>query len=137
MIDRFLGDAFWVLSCANLKLLDCAVSGDRFLTWVCLSVTLLIVDPWQYCIRSGATRGTLLTVLYLDRMCQCGFHAMLWSHIGTQISFIGVLPCCRTSQYRMTFIPHSVSFWSNLANPVFDCVGLTGFKSRANAFLLA
>ena len=22
-------------------------------------------------------------VLYLDRMCQCGLHAVLWSHIGT------------------------------------------------------
>ena len=32
----------------HLKLLDRAVSGARFLTGVCLSVTLLIVDPWQY-----------------------------------------------------------------------------------------
>ena len=26
--------------------------------------------------------------------------------------------------------------WNNLANPVFDGVGLAGFKSRANAFSL-
>ena len=41
----------------------------------------LIVDPWQYClcfIRSGVTRCALLMVLYLDRMCQCGLHAVLW-----------------------------------------------------------
>ena len=36
-----------------------------------------------------------------------------------------------------TFIPFSVSLWNDLANPVFDGVGLAGFKSRANASLLA
>ena len=44
-------------------------------------------------------------------------------------------PRCRTLQYSRTFIPLSVSFWNDLANPVFDGVGLAGFKSRANAFL--
>ena len=69
----------------HLILLDRAVSVARFLTGVCLSVTLLIVDPWQSCvffIRSGATRCTILMVLYLDHMCQCVLHAVLWSHIG-------------------------------------------------------
>ena len=37
-------------------------------------------------------------------------------------------------QYSRTFILHSVSLWNDLANPVFDGVGLSGFKSRANAF---
>ena len=46
-------------------------------------------------------------------------------------------PRCRTSQYSRTFIPFSVSRWNDLANPVFDGVGLAGFKSRANASLLA
>ena len=46
-------------------------------------------------------------------------------------------PRCRTSQYRRTFVPLSVSLWNNLSDPVFDGVGLAGFKSRANAFLLA
>ena len=44
---------------------------------------------------------------------------------------------CRTSRYRRTFIPVSVSLWNDLADPVIDYVGLTGCKSRANAFLLA
>ena len=44
---------------------------------------------------------------------------------------------CRTLQYSRTFIPFSVSLWNDLANPVFDDVGLAGFKSRANASLLA
>ena len=69
----------------HLTLLDHAVSGARFLTRVCLSVTLFIVDLWQYCVccrRSFVTRCTLLMVLYLFRMCQCGLHAVLWSRIG-------------------------------------------------------
>ena len=47
------------------------------------------------------------------------------------------LPCCRTLQHSRTFIPFLVSLWNYLANPVFDGVGLSGFKSRANASLLA
>ena len=46
-------------------------------------------------------------------------------------------PRCRTLQYSRTFIPFSVSLWNDLANPVFDGVGLAGFKSRANDSLLA
>ena len=46
-------------------------------------------------------------------------------------------PRCRTSQYSRPFIPFSVSLWNDLSEPVFDGVGLAGFKSRANAFLLA
>ena len=64
----------------HLKLLDRSVSGARFLTGMCLSVTFLIVDPRQSCvcfIRLGVTRCTFLMVLNLDRMCQCGLHAVL------------------------------------------------------------
>ena len=44
---------------------------------------------------------------------------------------------CRTSQYRRTFVPLSVSLWNDLSDPVLDGVGLVGFKSRANTFQLA
>ena len=45
---------------------------------------------------------------------------------------------CRTSQYHRTFIlPLSSSLWNDLADPVFDGVGLAGFKRIANSFLLA
>ena len=44
-------------------------------------------------------------------------------------------PHCRTSQYRRTFVPLSASLWNDLSDPVFDGVGLVGFKSRANDFL--
>ena len=43
----------------------------------------------------------------------------------------------QTSQYRRTFIPLSVSLWNALVDPVYDDVGLAGFKSRSNAFFLA
>ena len=46
-------------------------------------------------------------------------------------------PRCRTLQYSMSFITFSLSLWNDLSNPVFDGVGLEGFKSRANASLLA
>ena len=43
-------------------------------------------------------------------------------------------PCCKTSQYHMTFIPLAVSLWKGHGGHVFDGVGLAGFKSRAEAF---
>ena len=46
-------------------------------------------------------------------------------------------PRCRTSQYSRTFLPLSVFLWNDLADPMFDGVGLAGFKSKAHAFLLA
>ena len=44
---------------------------------------------------------------------------------------------CITSQYRRSFVPLWVSLWNDLSDPVFDGVGLEGFKSGANTFLLA
>ena len=51
--------------------------------------------------------------------------------------YIYAPPSVHLSQYSMTFIPLSVSLWNDLANPIFDGVGLAGFKSRTNVFLLA
>ena len=62
-----------------------------------MSETLLIVNLWQSCvcfIRSGIIRCTLLMVLYLDHMYQCGLHAVLWSHIGTLMHRLAVEPRC-------------------------------------------
>ena len=55
--------------------------------------------------------------------------------LGAVIShrFTYAPPRYRTSQYRRTFILLSVSLWNDLSDPVFDGVGLAGFKSRANA----
>ena len=46
-------------------------------------------------------------------------------------------PRCKTSQYRRSFVPLTVSLWNDLSDPVFEGVGLADFKSRANAFLFA
>ena len=46
-------------------------------------------------------------------------------------------PRCRTSQYSRIFVLLSVSLSNDLCDLLFDNVGLAGFKSRANAFLLA
>ena len=48
-------------------------------------------------------------------------------------------PRCRTLQTVLQdfCIPLAVSLWNDLDDRVFDGVGLAGFKSRANAFLLA
>ena len=56
-------------------------------------------------------------VLYLDRMCQCGLHAV-------------DLP-------NPDLANPVLDGANDLANPVLDGVGLAGFKSTANDFLLA
>ena len=74
---------------------------------MCLSVTLHIVDLWQYyicCTRSGITRCTLFMVLFLCRMCRFGLHEVLIAHRYTYAPLR-----CRISQYSRTFIPLSVS----------------------------
>ena len=145
MIDHFLRDAsgilccqFWsiILQCGvrlpmhtlNNRTVQSVVPGSELR--VCLSVTLLIVDLWQSCvccIRSGVTKCTRLMVLYLDRVCQCGLHAVPWSHIG-------ILMLHLTAEPGSTAVP--LFFWNDLADPVFDGVGLVGFNSRANDFFI-
>ena len=44
-------------------------------------------------------------------------------------------PRCRISQHSRTIINLSVSLWNHLTDPVFNSVGLAGFKSRATAYL--
>ena len=113
----------------HLKLLDRVVTGASFLT----EGVLHIVDLWQYYVcstRSGVTRCTLSMVIFLCRMCGCGVaRDAVIAHRYTYVP-----SRCRTSQYRRTFIPMSVSPWNDLGGSVFDGVGLAVFKSRANVF---
>ena len=62
-------------------------------------------------------------------MCQCGLHAVLWSHIGMLMRFLA-------AESRRTFIPVQCTCGTMFLT-VFDGAGLSGFKSRPNAFLLA
>ena len=120
---------------AHLRLLDRVVSGANFLTRVCLTVTLHIVALWQYyvcCTRSGVTRCTLFVVLFLCHVPVRVTHGAVIAH-----RFTCAPPRCRTSQYRRTFIPLPVSLWNDFSDPVFDGLGLAGFKGSANVFLLA
>ena len=149
MIDHFLRDASGVLFCQfcstvlqcfarlpihtlNYWIVQSVVPGSQL--GVCLSLTLLIVvavlcmlykfrcNPMQplndalpgQCEPERVTRGAVVAHRYTYAP-----------------------PRCRTSRHRRTFVPLSVSLWYDLADPVFDGVGLAGFKSGANAYLLA
>ena len=108
----------------QLKLLDRAVSGARFLTGGVFKCDMVSVLCMLYKIRSnpvhplnGAPPGPFVRV-WVAR-------GALVAHLYTYAP-----PRCRTSQYHRTFSSISVSLWNDSANPVFDGVGLSGFKSR-------
>ena len=120
----------------HLKLLDRVVSGACFLAGGVLNCNL-----------SHRRSVAVLCMLYKIR-CNpkhplCG--ALPVTHVPVRVTrgawiahrYTYAPPHCRTSQYRMTFIPLSVSLWNDLVEPVFDDVGLSDFKSRSNAFLSA
>ena len=116
----------------HLKLLDRAVSGARFLTggvFECdidhhrsVYAVLDQVNPMHP--LNDALPGLYVPV----RVIRCA----LVVH-----RYIYAPPGCRTSQYRRSFVPLSVSLWNVLADPEFNGVGLAGFNRRVNAFLLA
>ena len=119
----------------HLKLLDRVVSGAWFLDGGVLNCNL-----------SHRRSVAVLCMLYKIRcnpMHPCG--ALPVPYVPVRVSrgtffahrYTYAPLCCRTSQYRMTFITLSVSLWKDLVDSVFDGVGLAGFKSRSNAFLLA
>ena len=59
-------------------------------------------------------------------------------HVALRLQ-IGTLMCLLTAEplsIAGLLFPFSVSLWNDLSDPIFDGVGLTGFKSRANAFLM-
>ena len=128
---------FWCLAAdAHLKLLDRAVSGARFPTGGVFECDIshrrsVAIMCMLYKIRcnpvhplNGALPGP-----FVPARVTCG---ALVVHRYTYVPLR-----CRILQYSRTFIPFSVSLWNDLADPVFDGVGLAGFKSRANASLLA
>ena len=152
MIDCFLGDALGVLFCQFwstvlpfgarlpihrlLRLLDRVVSGASFLTGGVFACDLAH--------RRSVSELCMLYKIRCNPMHPlCGAlpvpYVPVWVTRGAVIAhrYTYAPPRCRTSHYRRTFVPFSVSLWNDLSDPVFDGVGLAGFKSRANAFLLA
>ena len=156
MIDHFLRDASWVLSCpfvleycsavwcsfadTHLKLLDRAVSGARFLTggvFECdiahrRSVAVLCMLYKIRCKPMHPLNDALPGPYVPVRVTRGALVAHRYTYAP---------PRCRTSQYRRTFLLLSVPLEQrpvlDLADPVLEGVGLACFKSRANAFLLA
>ena len=120
----------------HLRLLDRVLSGARFLTGGVFE-----------CDRAHRRSVAVLCMLYKIRCNSMHplYGALPWSYVPVRVTRGAVITHrftyapsrFRTSQYRRTFIPWSVSLWNDLSDPVFDGVGLAGFKSRANAFLLA
>ena len=120
----------------HLNLLDLVVSGACFISGAVLNCNIShrrsVALLWMlYKIRCNPMHplcGTLPVPYVPVRVT----HGTLIAHRYTYAP-----PRCRTSQYRITFIFLSVSLWNDLVDPVFDGVGLAGFKSRSNAFLVA
>ena len=120
----------------HLKLLDRVVSGASFLTMGVFE-----------CDLAHRRSVAVLCMLYKIR-CNplhplCG--ALRVPYVPVLVTRGAVIALrytcaplrCRTSQYSRTFIPFSVSLRNDLNALVFDGVGLAGFKSKTNAFLLA
>ena len=120
----------------HLKLLDRAVSGARFLT-----------EGVFECDISHRQSVAVLCMLYKIRCNSVHPHngARPGPYVPVRVTrgalvahrYTYAPPRCRTLQYSGTFIPFSVFLWNDLANSVFNGVGLADFKSRANASLLA
>ena len=126
MIDHFLGDAFGVLSCQfwstvlqscawlrihNLKQLDRAVSGARFLTGGVIECDIahrrsVAVLCMLYKIRCNPTHPD---APYVPVRVTRG------ALVAHRYTFAP--PRCRASQYSRTFITLSVSLWNDLLTP--------------------
>ena len=110
----------------HLKLLNRAVSGARFLT-----------EGVFECDISLRRSVAVLCMLFKIR-CNSVYPfngALPGPYVSVRVTRGALVahrytiapPRCRTLQYSRTFIPFSVSLWNDLANPVFDGVGLAGF----------
>ena len=119
--------AVWCLAVdTHLKLLDRAVSGAQFLTG----------DVFECDISHRRSVAVLCMLYKIRRNPVHPLNGALPAPYGPVRVTRGVLvahqytyapPRCRTLQYSRTFIPFSMPLWNDLANPVFDGVGLAGF----------
>ena len=118
----------------HLKLLDHALSGARFLTggvFECdishhRSVAVLCMLYKIRCYPVYPLNGALPTP-YVPVYIRCSGCTSV--HLCTA--------SLQNLAVQQNFYSISVSLWNDLANPIFDGVGLVGFKSKANASLLA
>ena len=117
LLDQAGGGAWFLTG----GVFECDISHRRSVAVLCMlnKIRCNPVDP-----LNGALPGSYVPALVT--------RGALVTH-----RYIYAPPRCRTLQHSRTFIPFSVSLSNDLANPIFDGVGLAGFKSRANASLLA
>ena len=120
--------AVWCLAVeTHVKLLDRAVSGSQFLTGCVFE-----------CDITHHRSVEVLCLLYIIR-CNLmsdlngalpGSYVPVWVPLSALVAhrYTYAPPRYRTSQYHRTFIPISVYLWKDLAETVFDGVGLAGFK---------
>ena len=112
--------SYWTVQSVVPDFYECGIADRRSVAvqWMLYKISCSMVHP-----LNGALPGPYVPV----RVTR-----VLWSHIGTLMRRL-------TAEPRNTagLISVTVSLWIDLANPVFDGVGLAGFKSRANASLLA
>ena len=152
IIDRCFWDLFGALSCrslscrsphsavwglaadSHLKLLDRVVRGAAFLAGGVLECNLAHRRPLA-----------VLCLLFKSNPMHPLSGELPLPYVSARVTS-GALVAHRhsfapprriTSQYWITLVPLPVSLWNDLGSPVFDGVGLAGFKSRANALLLA
>ena len=131
------GSAVWCSAAdTHLRLLDRVVSGACFLSGGVLdcdfahrrSVAVLCMLYKIRCNQVHPLCGTL-PVPYVP------VRVMRGALIGrTSVYLCGSSLLNLTVLYCRTFIPLSVSLWNGLDDPVFDGVGLSGFKSRPMPF---
>ena len=121
----------------HLKLLDRVVSGASFLTGGVFdcdlahhrSVAVLCMLYKIGCNPLHPLYGALLEPYVPVRL-----HAALWSHISTLMRLLAAEPSTIAGLlFHFQYLCGTIL----INDPVFDGVGLAGFKSRANAFLLA
>ena len=96
---------------------------------------------WQYyvCfIRSDVciTWCTLFMVLYLCCMFQYRLLAVIYLHISICTCAPSLLQNLTESHYHRAFIPFSEYLWNDLADYVFNGVGLVHFNRRNKIFFI-
>ena len=132
MIDRFLGDAFGILPCSFWS--TAVQCGARLQIHALNYCTMCPVVPILSDLSDIAHRRSVAVLCMLYKI-MCNPSAVTRGALVAH-RYTCSITRCKTSHYRRTFIPLSVSTLNDLADLVLNDVGLAGFKSLANSFLL-
>ena len=134
---------FWSLSCRSRSIAEqCGVQLPIHTLNYSTELSGMLVFSWRVLecylvhLRSVAVLCMLFQIKSIPMHLLSGalpFKYVGGAFIANNHSF--ALPSFRTSQHSRTFVPISVSLRNDLGCPVYEGVGLAGFKSKANAFL--